>query len=153
MVIWIIPELFYFCQSAYSKYHEMKEKHKAKLCQAKQKFDNETTWRDEKIKNLERKLSLCSHSLAKVNMQFCPTLDTKRLGWGSVILVICSECVCDHCNIFTGIQFLNISFIKLEMLCVRIILLDKREIFPSFSFLPIFIPSSFNGSIYYYKTG
>ncbi|XP_070759212.1 coiled-coil domain-containing protein 30 [Enoplosus armatus] len=48
-----------------SKYHEMKEKHKAKLCRAKQKCDDETTWRDEKIKNLERELSLCSHSLAK----------------------------------------------------------------------------------------
>ncbi|KAI3369959.1 hypothetical protein L3Q82_024761 [Scortum barcoo] len=48
-----------------SKYHEMKEKHKAKLCRAKQKFDDETTRRDEKIKNLERELSLCSHSLAK----------------------------------------------------------------------------------------
>ena len=30
----------------------MKERHKAKLCRAKQKFDDETTWRDEKIKNL-----------------------------------------------------------------------------------------------------
>ncbi|XP_051270550.1 coiled-coil domain-containing protein 30 [Dicentrarchus labrax] len=48
-----------------SKYHEMKEKHKAKLCRAKAKFDDETTSRDEKIKNLERELSLCSHSLAK----------------------------------------------------------------------------------------
>ncbi|XP_035518576.1 coiled-coil domain-containing protein 30 [Morone saxatilis] len=48
-----------------SKYHEMKKKHKAKLCRAKEKFDDETTWRDEKIKNLERELSLCSHSLAK----------------------------------------------------------------------------------------
>ncbi|XP_069546939.1 coiled-coil domain-containing protein 30 isoform X2 [Brachyistius frenatus] len=48
-----------------SKYHEMKEKHKAKLCRAKQKLDDETTWRDEKIKSLERKLSLCSHSLTK----------------------------------------------------------------------------------------
>ncbi|XP_073324890.1 uncharacterized protein [Pagrus major] len=48
-----------------SKYHEMKEKHKAKLCRAKQKFDDETSWRDEKIKNLERELSLSSHSLAK----------------------------------------------------------------------------------------
>ncbi|KAM3621458.1 uncharacterized protein V6R79_011441 [Siganus canaliculatus] len=48
-----------------SKCHEMKEKHKARLCRAKQKFDDETTWRDEKIKNLERELSLCSHSLAK----------------------------------------------------------------------------------------
>ncbi|XP_036957050.1 coiled-coil domain-containing protein 30 isoform X3 [Acanthopagrus latus] len=48
-----------------SKYHELKEKHKAKLCRAKQKFDDETSWRDEKIKNLERELSLSSHSLAK----------------------------------------------------------------------------------------
>nr|XP_020453797.1 coiled-coil domain-containing protein 30-like isoform X2 [Monopterus albus] len=48
-----------------SKYHETKEKHKAKLCRAKQKFDDETTQRDEKIKSLERELSLCSHSLAK----------------------------------------------------------------------------------------
>ncbi|XP_031702205.1 myosin-11 isoform X2 [Anarrhichthys ocellatus] len=48
-----------------SKYHEVKEKHKAKLCRAKQKCDEETTWRDEKIKNLERQLSLCSHSLSK----------------------------------------------------------------------------------------
>ncbi|XP_035008590.1 coiled-coil domain-containing protein 30 isoform X1 [Hippoglossus stenolepis] len=48
-----------------SKYHQMKEKHKVKLCRAKQKFDDETTWRDEKIKGLERELSLCSHSLTK----------------------------------------------------------------------------------------
>ncbi|XP_018556141.1 paramyosin isoform X2 [Lates calcarifer] len=48
-----------------SKYHEAKEKHKAKLCRAKQRFDDETAWRDEKIKSLERELSLCSHSLAK----------------------------------------------------------------------------------------
>ncbi|XP_044205901.1 coiled-coil domain-containing protein 30 isoform X1 [Thunnus albacares] len=48
-----------------SKYHEMKEKHKAKLCRAKQKFDDEATRCDEKIKNLERELSLCSHSLAQ----------------------------------------------------------------------------------------
>ncbi|XP_067443090.1 coiled-coil domain-containing protein 30 isoform X3 [Thunnus thynnus] len=48
-----------------SKYHEMKEKHKAKLCRAKQKFDDEATRREEKIKNLERELSLCSHSLAQ----------------------------------------------------------------------------------------
>ncbi|XP_037633067.1 coiled-coil domain-containing protein 30 isoform X1 [Sebastes umbrosus] len=48
-----------------SKYHEMKEKHKVKLCRAKQKCDDETTWRDEKIKHLERELSLCSHSVAK----------------------------------------------------------------------------------------
>ncbi|XP_028261011.1 coiled-coil domain-containing protein 30 isoform X2 [Parambassis ranga] len=48
-----------------SKYHVMKEKQKAKLCRAKQKLDDETTWRDEKIQNLERELSLSSHSLAK----------------------------------------------------------------------------------------
>ncbi|KAM6947903.1 coiled-coil domain-containing protein 30 [Lycodopsis pacificus] len=48
-----------------SKYHEVTEKHKAKLCRAKQKCDEETTWRDEKIKNLERQLSLSSHSLSK----------------------------------------------------------------------------------------
>ncbi|XP_072238041.1 uncharacterized protein [Leuresthes tenuis] len=47
------------------KYHNMKEKHKEKLSRAKQKFDDETTWRDERIKSLERELSLCSHSLAK----------------------------------------------------------------------------------------
>ncbi|KAA8593319.1 hypothetical protein FQN60_009435, partial [Etheostoma spectabile] len=48
-----------------SKYHEMKEKHKAKLCRVKQKCDDETTWRDKKIKTLERELSFCSHSVAK----------------------------------------------------------------------------------------
>ncbi len=59
----------------------MKEKHKVKLCQAKQKFDDETTWRDEKIKNLERELSLCSHSLAKVNLQLYPVAHTFDLGF------------------------------------------------------------------------
>ncbi|XP_058487117.1 myosin-9 [Solea solea] len=49
-----------------SKYHAMKEKHKARMCSAKQKLDDETTWRDERIKGLERELSLCSHSLTKV---------------------------------------------------------------------------------------
>ncbi|XP_039468801.1 coiled-coil domain-containing protein 30 isoform X2 [Oreochromis aureus] len=48
-----------------SKFHKMKQKHKAKLCRAKQKFEDETTWRDEKIKSLERELSLCCHSVAK----------------------------------------------------------------------------------------
>ncbi|XP_039652615.1 coiled-coil domain-containing protein 30 isoform X2 [Perca fluviatilis] len=48
-----------------SKYHEMKEKHKVKLCRAKQKCDDETTWRDKKIETLERELSFCSHSVAK----------------------------------------------------------------------------------------
>ncbi|XP_071401144.1 coiled-coil domain-containing protein 30-like [Centroberyx affinis] len=48
-----------------SKCHEMNEKHKAKLNRAKLKFDDETKWRDEKMKNLERELSLCAHSLAK----------------------------------------------------------------------------------------
>ncbi|KAL3978377.1 hydroxycarboxylic acid receptor 2/3 [Sarotherodon galilaeus] len=37
-----------------SKFHQMKQKHKAKLCRAKQKFEDETTWCDEKIKSLER---------------------------------------------------------------------------------------------------
>ncbi|XP_067360916.1 coiled-coil domain-containing protein 30 isoform X3 [Channa argus] len=54
-----------------SKNHEMKEKHKAKLCRSKLKFNNETTWRDDKIKSLERELSLCSHSLSKLSLQFC----------------------------------------------------------------------------------
>ncbi|KAI9520957.1 hypothetical protein NQZ68_010658, partial [Dissostichus eleginoides] len=48
-----------------SKKHEMKEKHKVRLCQAKQTCGHETMWRDEKIKSLERELSLCSHSVAK----------------------------------------------------------------------------------------
>ncbi|XP_041639016.1 coiled-coil domain-containing protein 30 isoform X2 [Cheilinus undulatus] len=48
-----------------SKYHEIKEKHRIKLLQVKQKLNDETTRRDEKIHNLERELSLCSHSLAK----------------------------------------------------------------------------------------
>ncbi|KAL3058827.1 hypothetical protein OYC64_010884 [Pagothenia borchgrevinki] len=48
-----------------SKKHEMKEKHKVRLCQAKQTCDHETMWRDEKIKSLERELFLCSHSVAK----------------------------------------------------------------------------------------
>ncbi|XP_063329054.1 coiled-coil domain-containing protein 30 isoform X2 [Pelmatolapia mariae] len=48
-----------------SKFHEMKQKHKAKLCRAKQKFEDETTWRDEKIRSLQRELSLCCHSVAK----------------------------------------------------------------------------------------
>ncbi|XP_075997200.1 uncharacterized protein LOC142991090 isoform X2 [Genypterus blacodes] len=48
-----------------SKSHEMKEKHKAKQCRVKRKLDDETKWRDEKMKNLERELSLSVHSLAK----------------------------------------------------------------------------------------
>ncbi|KAF3856173.1 hypothetical protein F7725_016896, partial [Dissostichus mawsoni] len=48
-----------------SKKHEMKEKHKVRLCQAKQTCGHETMWRDEKIKSLQRELSLCSHSVAK----------------------------------------------------------------------------------------
>lgn len=66
------------CCFFYSKYHEMKEKHKLKLCRAKQKFDDETAWRDEKINNLERELSLCSHSLAKVNPQLSPTVHKRN---------------------------------------------------------------------------
>ncbi|XP_029948687.1 coiled-coil domain-containing protein 30 isoform X1 [Salarias fasciatus] len=48
-----------------SKYHEMKERHKAKLCRAKQKFSDVTALHNEKINRLQRELSLCSHSLAK----------------------------------------------------------------------------------------
>lgn len=59
------------CPSRHSKSHEMREKHKAKLCRTKQKFEEEIAWRDEKIGNLERELSLCSHSLQKVNLQLC----------------------------------------------------------------------------------
>ncbi|KAG8007700.1 Coiled-coil domain-containing protein 30 [Nibea albiflora] len=60
-----ICETLKFLDRERSKYHEIKEKHKLKLGRAKQKFDDETAWRDEKINNLERELSLCSHSLAK----------------------------------------------------------------------------------------
>lgn len=51
-----------------SKYHEMREKHKAKLCRTKQRLEEEMSWRSEKISNLERELSLCSHSLEKVHL-------------------------------------------------------------------------------------
>lgn len=60
-----------FTPSHCSKYHEMREKHKAKLCRTKQRFEEETAWRNEKISSLERELSLCSHSLAKVNLRRC----------------------------------------------------------------------------------
>ncbi|XP_005724671.1 golgin subfamily B member 1 isoform X2 [Pundamilia nyererei] len=60
-----ICETLYCIDEERSKFHEMKQKHKAKLCRAKQKFEDETTWRDEKIKSLERELSLCCHSVAK----------------------------------------------------------------------------------------
>lgn len=63
----------------------MKEKHKAKLCRAKQKLDDETMWRDEKIKGLERELSLCTHSLAKVNLQLC---SVRKLKLGSYRICI-----------------------------------------------------------------
>ncbi|CAN9512073.1 unnamed protein product [Ophioblennius macclurei] len=48
-----------------SKYHEMKERHKAKLCRAKQKFSNATALHKEKINRLQREVSLCAHSLEK----------------------------------------------------------------------------------------
>ncbi|KAM3878026.1 uncharacterized protein ACN63O_001863 [Diretmus argenteus] len=48
-----------------SKCHEMNEKHKAKVYRAKRKFTDETQWRDDRIRNLERELSLCVHSIAK----------------------------------------------------------------------------------------
>lgn len=60
-----------FTASHCSKYHEMREKHKVKLCRTKQRFEEEMAWRNEKISSLERELSLCSHSLAKVNLQRC----------------------------------------------------------------------------------
>ncbi|XP_036007978.1 coiled-coil domain-containing protein 30 isoform X1 [Fundulus heteroclitus] len=48
-----------------SKYHSMKERFIEKLCRAKQKLEEETTWRDQRINNLERELSLCCHSIKK----------------------------------------------------------------------------------------
>ncbi|XP_061584272.1 coiled-coil domain-containing protein 30 [Cololabis saira] len=63
-----------------SKYHNMKEKHKEKLGRAKQKFDDETMRRDERIKSLERELSLCSHSLAKEKeFVVCVTVENENL--------------------------------------------------------------------------
>ncbi|KAM6927210.1 uncharacterized protein FYW49_003407 [Xenentodon cancila] len=63
-----------------SKYHNMKEKHKEKLGRAKRKLDEETMWRDERIKSLERELSLCSHSLAKEKeFVVCITLENENL--------------------------------------------------------------------------
>lgn len=58
-----------FTCSHCSKYHQMREKLEAKLCRTKRRFEEEVTWRKEKISNLERELSLRSHSLAKVNLQ------------------------------------------------------------------------------------
>ncbi|XP_028302685.1 coiled-coil domain-containing protein 30 isoform X2 [Gouania willdenowi] len=48
-----------------SKYFEMRERHRVKLCRAKQKFADMTDCYNKKIKHLERELSLCSHSLLK----------------------------------------------------------------------------------------
>nr|XP_015814507.2 coiled-coil domain-containing protein 30 isoform X2 [Nothobranchius furzeri] len=63
-----------------SKYHSMKEKYKEKVCQAEHKFDDETSRRDEKIKNLERNLSLCSHSLTKEReLVVCITEENEKL--------------------------------------------------------------------------
>uniref|UniRef100_A0A1A7XVX3 Coiled-coil domain containing 30 n=1 Tax=Iconisemion striatum TaxID=60296 RepID=A0A1A7XVX3_9TELE len=63
-----------------SKYHSMKEKYKEKVCQAEQKFDDETSRRDEKIKALERNLSLCAHSLTKEReLAVCITEENEKL--------------------------------------------------------------------------
>lgn len=70
-VLMLTKEMKKSFSSVYSKYYTMREVHKAKLCQAKQKIEDEITWRDEKIKTLQRELSLCSLSLAKVRMQLC----------------------------------------------------------------------------------
>ncbi|KAF6738799.1 Coiled-coil domain-containing protein 30 [Oryzias melastigma] len=63
-----------------SKYHSAREKHKEKVRLAKQVFDDETKWRDERIKSLERDLSLCSHSLAKEKeLVLCISLENEKL--------------------------------------------------------------------------
>ncbi|KAK5610437.1 hypothetical protein CRENBAI_004656 [Crenichthys baileyi] len=63
-----------------SKYHSMKEKCMEKLCRTKQKLDAETAWRDNKINNLERELSLCCHSLKKEKeVVECITMENERL--------------------------------------------------------------------------
>ncbi|XP_023810633.1 coiled-coil domain-containing protein 30-like isoform X2 [Oryzias latipes] len=63
-----------------SKYHTAREKHKERLRLAKQVFDDETKWRDERIKSLEHDLSLCSHSLAKEReFVLCISLQNEKL--------------------------------------------------------------------------
>ncbi|XP_047204038.1 uncharacterized protein si:dkey-264d12.5 isoform X4 [Girardinichthys multiradiatus] len=63
-----------------SKYHSMKEKCMEKLCRTKQKLDAETAWRDNKINNLERELSLCCHSLKKEKeVVECITMENEKL--------------------------------------------------------------------------
>ncbi|RVE73325.1 hypothetical protein OJAV_G00046630 [Oryzias javanicus] len=63
-----------------SKYHSAREKHKERVRLAKQVFDDETKWRDERIKSLERDLSLSSHSLAKEKeLVLCISLENEKL--------------------------------------------------------------------------
>ncbi|XP_032406450.1 coiled-coil domain-containing protein 30 isoform X1 [Xiphophorus hellerii] len=63
-----------------SKYHNMKERLLEKLSRAKQKLDEETMWRDKKINNLERELSLCYHSLKKEKeIVECIRVENERL--------------------------------------------------------------------------
>ncbi|XP_014854062.1 PREDICTED: coiled-coil domain-containing protein 30-like [Poecilia mexicana] len=63
-----------------SKYHNMKERLLEKLSRAKQKLDEETMWRDKKINNLERELSLCYHSLKKEKeVVECIRVENERL--------------------------------------------------------------------------
>ncbi|KAM4582573.1 uncharacterized protein V3H82_006582 [Fundulus diaphanus] len=63
-----------------SKYHSMKERFMEKLCRAKQKLEEETTWRDQRINNLERELSLCCHSIKKEKeVVECITMENEKL--------------------------------------------------------------------------
>ncbi|XP_054878233.1 coiled-coil domain-containing protein 30 [Poeciliopsis prolifica] len=63
-----------------SKYHNMKARLLEKLSRAKQKLDEETVWRDKKINNLERELSLCYHSLKKEKeVVECIRVENERL--------------------------------------------------------------------------
>ncbi|KAM4741902.1 uncharacterized protein FYW61_003195 isoform 1-T1 [Anableps anableps] len=63
-----------------SKYHNMKERLLEKLSRAKQKLDDETMWRDNRIKNLERELSLCYLSLKKEKeVVECIRVENERL--------------------------------------------------------------------------
>ncbi|XP_038125305.1 coiled-coil domain-containing protein 30 isoform X3 [Cyprinodon tularosa] len=63
-----------------SKYHNMKDKFMEKLCRAKQKLDEETVWRDKRISNLERELSLCYHSMKKEKeVVKCVTTENEKL--------------------------------------------------------------------------
>lgn len=63
-----------------SKHHIIREKLLEKLCRAEQKLDDETFWRDNRIKSLERELSLCFHSLKKEKeVVDCITMENEKL--------------------------------------------------------------------------